>query len=133
MSVPGPEVVDRSRISEHRPKLLERRGALVSVRSGIAAAGQPDLRASLWEQVDAVYLDAGRAEETDSLGLCKGLDQAASHREAGSLGRQHGQPVLREETLFGRIAASTRQDAQAKALGEWLRARVVSVPRSVVP
>jgi len=96
MSVPGPEVVDRSRISEHRPKLLERRGALVSVRSGIAAAGQPDLRASLWEQVDAVYLDAGRAEETDSLGLCKGLDQAASHREAGSLGRQHGQPVLRE-------------------------------------
>jgi len=26
------------------------------------------------------------------------------------------------------VAASTRQDAQAKALGEWLRARVVSVP-----
>ena len=30
------------------------------------------------------------------------------------------------------VAASTRQDAQAKALGEWLRARRVSVPRSVV-
>jgi hypothetical protein len=30
------------------------------------------------------------------------------------------------------VAASTRQDAQAKALGEWLRARVVSVPDSVV-
>ena len=30
------------------------------------------------------------------------------------------------------VAASTRQDAQAKALGEWLRARVVTVPRSVV-
>ncbi len=30
------------------------------------------------------------------------------------------------------VAASTRQDAQAKALGEWLRARVVSVPSSVV-
>jgi hypothetical protein len=29
------------------------------------------------------------------------------------------------------VAASTRQDAQAKALGEWLRARVVAVPRSV--
>jgi hypothetical protein len=29
------------------------------------------------------------------------------------------------------VAASTRQDAQAKALGEWLRARVVMVPRSV--
>jgi hypothetical protein len=30
------------------------------------------------------------------------------------------------------VAASTRQDAQAKALGEWLRARVVSVPQSVL-
>ena len=30
------------------------------------------------------------------------------------------------------VAASTRQDAQAKALGEWLRARVVCVPDNVV-
>jgi hypothetical protein len=30
------------------------------------------------------------------------------------------------------VAASTRQDAQAKALGEWLRSRVVSVPDSVL-
>ena len=30
------------------------------------------------------------------------------------------------------VAASTRQDAQAKALGEWLRARVVEVPSSVI-
>jgi hypothetical protein len=30
------------------------------------------------------------------------------------------------------VAASTRQDAQAKALGEWLRARVVTVPQSVL-
>jgi hypothetical protein len=30
------------------------------------------------------------------------------------------------------VAASTRQDAQAKALGEWLRARIVSVPTSVL-
>ena len=26
------------------------------------------------------------------------------------------------------VAASTRQDGQAKSLGEWLRARVVDVP-----
>lgn len=31
------------------------------------------------------------------------------------------------------VAASTRQDAQAKALGEWLRARIVSVPADVTP
>jgi hypothetical protein len=30
------------------------------------------------------------------------------------------------------VAASTRQDAQAKALGEWLRARVVEVPAGVL-
>jgi hypothetical protein len=30
------------------------------------------------------------------------------------------------------VAASTRQDAQAKAVGEWLRARVVEVPSSVI-
>jgi hypothetical protein len=31
------------------------------------------------------------------------------------------------------VAASTRQDAQAKSLGEWLRARVVEVPRALLP
>ena len=31
------------------------------------------------------------------------------------------------------VAASTRQDAQAKALGEWLRARVVPVPTEICP
>ena len=31
------------------------------------------------------------------------------------------------------VAASTRQDAQAKALGEWLRARVVPVPTGICP
>jgi hypothetical protein len=30
------------------------------------------------------------------------------------------------------VAASTRQDAQAKAVGEWLRSRVVTVPETVV-
>jgi Acyclic terpene utilisation family protein AtuA len=31
------------------------------------------------------------------------------------------------------VAASTRQDAQAKSLGEWLRARVVDVPIALLP
>jgi hypothetical protein len=30
------------------------------------------------------------------------------------------------------VAASSRQDAQAKALGEWLRARVVELPVSLL-
>ena len=31
------------------------------------------------------------------------------------------------------VAASTRQDGQAKSLGEWLRARVVDVPVALLP
>jgi hypothetical protein len=31
------------------------------------------------------------------------------------------------------VAASTRQDPQAKSLGEWLRARVVDVPEALLP
>jgi hypothetical protein len=31
------------------------------------------------------------------------------------------------------VAASTRQDGQAKSLGEWLRARVVDIPRTLLP
>jgi hypothetical protein len=31
------------------------------------------------------------------------------------------------------VAASTRQDAQAKSLGEWLRARVVPIPQALLP
>jgi hypothetical protein len=30
------------------------------------------------------------------------------------------------------VAASTRQDAQAKSLGEWLRARVVELPAALL-
>ena len=31
------------------------------------------------------------------------------------------------------VAASTRQDGQAKSLGEWLRARVVEIPEALLP
>jgi len=31
------------------------------------------------------------------------------------------------------VAASTRQDGQAKSLGEWLRARVVDLPEALLP
>ena len=30
------------------------------------------------------------------------------------------------------VAAATRQDGQAKSLGEWLRARVVDVPEALL-
>jgi hypothetical protein len=52
---------------------------------------------------------------------------------------RHALPALRSLNfvihglLQEGVAASTRQDAQAKSLGEWLRARVVEVPAALLP
>ena len=51
---------------------------------------------------------------------------------------RHRLPAIRSLNFMLRgllgegVAASTRQDGQAKSLGEWLRARVVDVPESLV-
>lgn len=52
---------------------------------------------------------------------------------------RHRFPALRalnfvvHDLLEEGVAASSRQDAQAKGLGEWLRSRVVTVPAALVP
>ena len=51
---------------------------------------------------------------------------------------RHRLPAIRSLNFMLRgllgegVAASTRQDGQAKSLGEWLRARVVDVPESLL-
>ena len=51
---------------------------------------------------------------------------------------RHRLPAIRSLNFLLRgllgegVAASTRQDGQAKSLGEWLRARVVDVPESLL-
>jgi len=51
---------------------------------------------------------------------------------------RHRLPALRSlnfvihDLLQEGVAASTRQDAQAKSLGEWLRSRVVQVPAALL-
>jgi hypothetical protein len=51
---------------------------------------------------------------------------------------RHRLPTIRSLNFVVRglleegVAASTRQDPQAKALGEWLRARIVPIPTSVL-
>jgi hypothetical protein len=58
----------------------------------------------------------------------------AAHLEV----QRHRLPALRSLNfvlvglLQEGVAASTRQDGQAKSLGEWLRARVVDVPASLL-
>ena len=60
--------------------------------------------------------------------------------EAAALGvERHRLPQLRalnfviHGLLQEGVAASTRQDPQAKSLGEWLRARVVDLPEALLP
>ena len=57
---------------------------------------------------------------------------------AGAVVDRHRLPAIRSlnfvvhDLLQEGVAASTRQDGQAKGLGEWLRARVVPVPASLL-
>ena len=60
--------------------------------------------------------------------------------EVGSLSvDRHALPNLRalnfviRDLLGAGVASSTRQDAQAKGLGEWLRARWVELPEALLP
>ena len=52
---------------------------------------------------------------------------------------RHRLPALRalnfviQGLLEEGVAASTRQDPQAKGVGEWLRARVVEMPTALLP
>ncbi|MEB2346612.1 MAG: DUF1446 domain-containing protein [Deltaproteobacteria bacterium] len=58
---------------------------------------------------------------------------------AGLAIERHRLPALRalnfviHGLLEEGVAASTRQDPQAKGLGEWLRARLVEIPRALLP
>ncbi|MEO2172050.1 MAG: exopolyphosphatase, partial [Acidimicrobiales bacterium] len=57
---------------------------------------------------------------------------------AGLQIERHRLPAIRSLNFMLRgllgegVAASTRQDGQAKSLGEWLRARIVDVPESLL-
>lgn len=78
-----------------------------------------------WAWLDS-YLDVTRLREL--------LPEVASLRVD-----RHRLPALRSLNfvvhglLEEGVASSTRQDAQAKSLGEWLRARVVDLPETLLP
>ncbi len=65
--------------------------------------------------------------------LRKLLPEAADLEiEVYSLPNLHGVNVLVRGLLGDGVAASTRFDPQAKALGEWLRSRLVSIPEELL-
>ena len=85
----------------------------------------------VWARSDAAF--AWLAATLDVPALCRLLPQVAALRVT-----RHVLPRLRAlnfviEGLLGEgVASSTRFDPQGKALGEWLRARVVDVPASLL-
>jgi hypothetical protein len=103
-------------------------GSFVGTRSGDQGG---DANLGVYARTDAgwAWLDAELTIER--------LQQLLPETAALTVDR-HRFPNLRSLNFVVRgllqegVAASTRQDAQAKALGEWLRARVVMVPQSVL-
>ncbi len=116
----------------------------------VAAPGGPTVRAPLGRVVGARSGDKGGDA---NLGVFARSDEAWAWLDAhlttdrlrtllpevASLDvERHRFPNLRSLNFVVRglldegVAASTRTDAQAKSLGEWLRARVVDVPASLV-
>jgi hypothetical protein len=104
-------------------------GAIVGARSG-DKGGNANLGVFARTDVAWAWLDATLTTET----------QRALLPEAANLRiDRHPLPAIRSLNfvlhglLEEGVAASTRQDGQAKSLGEWLRARVVDVPEALLP
>jgi hypothetical protein len=103
-------------------------GAVIGARSGDKGG---DANLGVWARTDDGYRWLIHELTTDR--LCELLPEAANLDV-----ERHPLPNLRAVNfvlhgLLGEgVAASTRFDPQAKALGEWLRSRVVDVPEALL-
>jgi len=104
-------------------------GAVVGARSG-DKGGNANLGVFARSDEAWAWLDGFLNREK----LCELLPEVAEMRVD-----RHRLPALRSLNfvvhglLEEGVAASTRQDPQAKSLGEWLRARVVDIPEALLP
>jgi acyclic terpene utilization AtuA family protein len=144
--VPDPPVVDHpAAVSKHEPtqtdsipgipdEAITRRvplGTFVHARSGDKGG---DANVGLW-----VRAGDGRTEQAQwlrqfvTVDRIRGLVPEAADLEVQvfELPNLHGVNVLIHGLLGEGVAASTRFDPQAKALGEWLRSRLVNVPEEL--
>lgn len=109
-------------------------GRVVHARSGDKGG---DANVGVWVRGDVADPDAAYAWLVD---LLDADTFTALIPEAAGLDLEiHPLPNLRAVNVVAHgflgdgVAASTRFDPQAKALGEWLRARVVDVPEELLP
>ncbi|MDH3518479.1 MAG: DUF1446 domain-containing protein, partial [Acidimicrobiia bacterium] len=131
-TVPGGEVsietIDTPRAAPGGPFVEAPLGSVVGTRSGDKGG---DANLGVFARSDAgwAWIDGFLSVEK----LAELLPETAAFRID-----RYRLPNLRSlnfviHGLLGEgVAASTRQDAQAKSLGEWLRARVVEIPSAVL-
>ncbi|WP_370616762.1 acyclic terpene utilization AtuA family protein [Mumia sp. Pv 4-285] len=109
-------------------------GRLVHARSGDKGG---DANVGVWVRSDAADPGAAYAwlvDLLDDAGVRTLLPEAADlDLEIHPLPNLRAVNVVLHGFLGDGVAASTRFDPQAKALGEWLRARVADVPAAIVP
>ena len=103
-------------------------GTIVGARSGDKGGSA---NVGLWVRTDAQF-----AWLADTLTVDR-FQQLLPETAALEV-RRHGLPNLRalnfvvEDILGDGVASNARHDPQAKALGEWLRSRVVDIPEALL-
>jgi hypothetical protein len=103
-------------------------GTLVGARSGDKGG---NANVGVWAETDAAYSWLSAGLTADKL-------QELLPETAGLRVDRHDLPNIRAlnfviHGLLGEgVASGTRQDPQAKGLGEWLRARHVNIPLALV-
>ncbi len=123
-ALPGPDAP-----APDGPTMAAPLGLVVGARSG-DKGGDANLGVFARDDAAWAWLDGYLTEDR----LRELLPEAA-----GLEIERHRLPAVRSlnfvlRGLLGEgVAASTRQDGQAKSLGEWLRARVVEVPMTLLP
>ena len=103
-------------------------GTLVGARSG-DKGGNANI--GVWAETDAVYAWLARGLTVDKLHEL--LPETADLRiDRHDLPNIRGLNFVIHGLLGEGVAAGTRQDPQAKGLGEWLRARHVNIPLGLI-
>ncbi|GAB2927417.1 DUF1446 domain-containing protein [Rhodococcus aerolatus] len=98
-------------------------GALLGARSGDKGG---DANVGVWAETDAAYAWLVRTLTPERVGEL--LPEAAGHVHRTVLPHLRAVNLVCEGLLGHGVADAHRFDPQAKALGEWLRSRVVDVP-----
>ena len=124
-SIPGvpDDAITRRRAARHLRARAVRRQGRRRQRGPLGARRRPARRAGA----------SGCASSSPSTCVRRLVPEAADLEiEIFALPNLHGVNVLIHGLLGDGVAASTRFDPQAKALGEWLRSRLVSIPEELL-